>query len=313
MMKKLKNKVRSLFKILNQLLTENIKFRSMLVDQSESSAFQMGELLVGQLKLKGAIRHIQDAEFKVFSQWGDDGIIQYLVSHLDLSNDLFIEFGVEDYRESNTRFLLMNNNWRGLVFDGSSAHIENIKKSQLHWKYDLTAKHAFITAENINSLILNAGFSGEIGLLHIDIDGNDYWVWKALNVVQPVIVIVEYNSVFGRDRCVTVPYREDFVRSKAHYSHLYAGVSLASLCDLALEKGYSFVGSNSAGNNAYFIKKGYEKDLPVLKAEEGYVLSKFRESRNKKGELTYIGGNARIEEIRGLPVFNTRTNQIEEI
>src|SRR5687767_12061230 len=78
--------------------------------------------------------NIQDYEFKVFSQWGDDGIIQYLIATINLPYKTFIEFGVQDYSESNTRFLLMNNNWRGLIMDGSSKNIEFIKRASYYWK-----------------------------------------------------------------------------------------------------------------------------------------------------------------------------------
>lgn len=260
------------------------------------------------------IKNIHETEFKVFSQWGDDGIIQYLINHLDdIKNKSFIEFGVEDYLESNTRFLLINNNWSGLVLDGSESNVSKIKNNDLYWRHDLIAKSAFITAENINNLILEEGFEGNIGLLHIDIDGNDYWIWKAIKVVEPIIVIVEYNSVFGTDRAITIPYEPNFVRTSAHYSNLYAGSSLLSLCDLAEEKGYAFIGSNSAGNNAYFVKKESLKTIQSLTAKEGYVNSKFRESRDKNGKLDYLGNEKRIESIRGLPVFNTRFNKIENI
>ncbi len=281
----------------------------------ERVLFQNGQLQTQLQLLRGKVDKLQDAEFKVFSQWGDDGIIQYLIRHIELtlSQEIFVEFGVEDYKESNTRFLLMNNNWRGLVMDGSEKHIECIKKSDIYWKHSLNAKSASITQENINELIKSAGISGEIGLLHIDIDGNDYWIWKALTVVDPVIMIVEYNSVFGRQRAITVPYKADFERSKAHYSHLYAGASLRALIDLALERDYIFVGSNSAGNNAYFVKKAYATQLQEVTLEQGYVASKFRESRNRDNELNYLEGEARINSIKGLPVFNTKTQKIESL
>ncbi|HOZ86299.1 MAG TPA: hypothetical protein PL029_01015, partial [Bacteroidia bacterium] len=96
---------------------------------------------------------MKKAEFKVFSQWGDDGIIQFLISRINISKEYFVEFGVENYTEANTRFLLMNNNWSGLVMDGSAAHVEYIKKDPIYWKYDLKAAQAFITSENINRLL----------------------------------------------------------------------------------------------------------------------------------------------------------------
>jgi len=312
MLKKIRNKILGGSRFINILIKvkkQNDKFEILV----ENTMLQNGKVLTESILQKKDISSIHDVEFKVFSQWGDDGIIQYLINYLEISNKIFIEFGVADYLESNTRYLLMNNNWTGLVMDGSSINVDKIKKSDFYWKYDLTAKATFITSENINLLIKDAGFKGEIGLLHIDIDGNDYWIWEALDIVKPIVMIVEYNSVFGSDRSITVPYKADFSRTDAHFSNLYAGASIAALCDLAKEKGYAFIGSNSAGNNAYFVKKNYLKDLKPLSAEDGYVESKFRESRNKEGKLTYLSGNERLDELKGLDVFNTRTNKIEKL
>lgn len=264
-------------------------------------------------KVEEIIEDIKNAEFKVFSQWGDDGIIQFLVNYLDMNEKIFIEFGVENYRESNTRFLLMNNNWKGLIMDGSADSIKQIINSEYYWKYDLTAQMLFVDKDNINGFITQNGIAGDIGLLHIDIDGNDYWIWKEISVIQPVVVIMEYNSVFGCDKPWTIPYNKTFYRTDAHYSNLFWGTSLLSICDLANEKGYCFIGTNSAGNNAYFVKKGKEKNLKALSATEGYTESKYRESRNLNGELTFASGKSRLEIIKGCEVYNTRTNKIEII
>ena len=113
-----------------------------------------GRILCAKNRDREAIETLAEAEFSIFSQWGDDGIIQWLLRHIDFPNHTFIEFGVEDYRESNTRFLMMNNNWSGLVMDGSKRNINRIIKSEYFWKYDLKALTAFITAENINDFII---------------------------------------------------------------------------------------------------------------------------------------------------------------
>jgi len=268
-------------------------------------------ILLQQASLKS--KNIQDYEFKVYSQWGDDGIIQFLVNYLDIDQKIFIEFGVENYKEANTRFLLINNNWSGLIIDGTEENIKSVKAEDLYWRYNLQAKTAFITKENINQLILDSGINGEIGLLHIDIDGNDYWVWKEISVISPVIAIIEYNSVFGKDHPWTIPYDKNFNRTRKHYSNLYFGSSLLSLYDLAKEKGYIFIGCNSNGNNAYFIRNDKIKDLVPLKPEDGFVVSQFRESRDINGNLTYISGINRIKAIKGMPVLNIRTNKLEKI
>jgi hypothetical protein len=259
------------------------------------------------------IQDIKKSEFKIFSQWGDDGIISFLVNYLDIKDKRFVEFGVENYTECNTKFLLLSENWRGLIMDGSNKNMTSLRNSDLHWKFEITAVDIFVTAENINSLLENNGFSGEIGILHIDIDGNDYWIWKSVTVANPIIVIVEYNSIFGYDKPWTTPYDQSFVRTTAHYSNLYYGTSLLSLCDLAEEKGYYFIGCNSNGNNAYFVRKDSIKDLKIHSPQEGYSESKFRESRDEKGALTFVNGSERLKLLRGKKIYNTRTNSLEEI
>lgn len=281
------------------------------ISNNEKLLLQNGKLL-SNAQHTWQISKLSDAEFQVFSQWGDDGIIQYLIKKVNPLPS-FIEFGVEDYLESNTRFLLHNNNFKGLIIDGSEKHIKKIKASKEYWMFDLTAVHAFITKDNINNLFVQNNFGGRVGILSIDIDGNDYWIWKAIDSVIADIVIVEYNSVFGPERTVTIPYQADFVRSKAHHSFLYAGTSLAALCQLANEKGYSFIGSNSAGNNAYFVHNDKIASLIPITAADGYVQSQFRESRDVEGNLSYISGDQRLALLKGMPVFNTTTQQIENL
>lgn len=259
---------------------------------------------------KAILDDIQKAEFKVFSQWGDDGIIDFLVNYLEIEVKSFVEFGVENYTECNTKFLLVNKNWKGLIMDGSFDHMESVRNSDLYWKYDLKAIDIFINQENINELLVTNGFEGEIGLLHIDIDGNDYWVWKNINIVNPIIVIVEYNSAFGVNEKWTIPYDPLFFRTKAHYSNLYYGASLAALFELASEKGYSFVGCNSNGNNAYFVRNDKIRDLKVLTVKEGFVDSKFSESRDEDGRLIYLRSKNRLEFMKGKPIFDLNKNEI---
>ena len=261
------------------------------------------------------IKSLHDVEFKVFSQFGEDGIIQYLIQVANITPEemTFIEFGVENYLESNTRFLLVNNNWRGLVLDGSEQNINTIKKQDFYWRNDLTALHAWIDRDNINLLLENAGFSGEIGLLSVDIDGNDYWVWQAINVVNPVIVVVEWNSVFGSEAAISIPYDPEFFRSNAHYSNLYYGASISAFEYLGKQKGYSLIGSNSAGNNLFFIRNDRVGSLKPLTAREAYVKSRIREARDPKGNLTYLSNDARFNEIKDMPVVIVATNECRHL
>jgi len=280
----------------------------------ESQLLLMGRLLSETIKNKRQIATLEEVEFKIFSQWGDDGIIQWLASNLEFPNRTFIEFGVENYRESNTRFLMMNNNWSGLVMDGSRSNVAQIVNSEYFWKYELFAKAVFIDKENINSLISLPGFDKEVGILHIDLDGNDYWIWEKIDVIDPIVVILEYNSVFGIDRAITIPYDKTFIRTNAHYSNLYFGASLRALHQLSMAKGYSFIGCNSAGNNAYFVRSDKLNDeVREIALEEGYVLSKLRESRDEDGRLTHLTGPKRIDAIKGMPIYNIDTEQAEKL
>jgi len=247
---------------------------------------------------------IKDYEFRVFSQSGEDGIIQHILRNITVPNKIFVEFGTESYLESNTRFLLVNNNWAGLIIDSSESHINYIKNDLIYWQYNLKAVHSFITKSNINQIFLEHGLQGDIGLLSIDIDGNDYWIWESINVINPAIAVIEYNSRFGMDKSVTIPYSDGFTRIKAHYSNIYFGASIRALCRLAHKKGYVFVGCNSGGSNAFFVRKDLKSDaLKELTIEEGYRQGKFRESRDRHGNLTYLSAAAEQEILNFLPLI----------
>ncbi|MFZ5862535.1 MAG: hypothetical protein ACOYXR_06845 [Nitrospirota bacterium] len=297
------------------LIVAYLKRLLLLPDQVAEAKTLAAKLLIHQMKASAPVTHLHQAEFKVFSQFGDDGIIQYLIHRTGITNceQCFVEFGVESYEESNTRFLLTNDNWKGVVIDGDPRNIRHIQYDRISWRHDLRALCAFIDRDNINGLIKSAGMSGDIGLLSIDIDGNDYWVWERIECVNPVIVVVEYNSVFGWEHAVSVPYDPRFQRGAAHYSHLYWGCSIAALERLAKKKGYALVGSNSAGNNAYFVRRDRLSGIRELTAQEAYVESKFRESRDQSGRLTFLAGAQRIHAIRDLSLCEVERNEMVRI
>jgi hypothetical protein len=282
--------------------------------RDDSSLLAIGSMLSNQQNSMEST-NINDYEFKIFSQFGDDGIIQYLIKNIPIKNEIFIEFGVGNYLESNTRFLMMNNNWTGFVMDGSEQAMRSLKNQRWYWRYALTHKTVFIDKDNINGLLASTGFS-DIGLLHIDLDGNDYHILAELDLsaLNPSILIMEYNSVFGKDRPITIPYTRDFIRTNAHYSNLYFGASLPALNYAAQQKGYSLIGCNRAGNNAYFVKHCLiNKKIKALSTEEAFIESKFRESRNKDYSLSYLTGTERYEKIKGLEVLNVESNKLEKL
>lgn len=276
----------------------------------DRNALLLGRLHAARVGKLGQIAALAEAEFKVFSQSGEDGIIQYLINKVPIGNDTFVEIGVEDYRESNTRFLLVNNNWRGLVVDNHEANIRRIRQDEVCIWHELHATCATATRENVNDVLEAAGFTGDIGLLSIDIDGNDYWVWEALETVSPRIVVCEYNSLFGSRHAVTVPYDPGFAREKAHFSFLYFGASLPALCRLAERKGYVFVGANSAGVNAFFVRKDVAGGVRARTASEGYRRSRIREARDQAGRLSFVSGDDRTALIQDMQVLDVESDRL---
>jgi hypothetical protein len=275
---------------------------------SEATLLLLGKEMVWRVASLPPNTDFRNVGFKVFSQFDEDGIIQYLINSLPIESKTFIEFGVENYEESNTRFLLLNDHWQGMVLDARAADIRYIQKDRIYWQYDLQAKCTWITRENVNALLGGAGFGENVGLLSIDIDGNDYWIWESIQSVRPLIVIIEYNSLFGL-RPIAVPYKEDFSRTAAHYSNLYYGASLSALQHLARNKGYLLLGSNILGHNAFFIRADIAGEFRELELREAYVASKFRESRNQSGKLTYVRGNDRVKLIENMPVVQVVTGE----
>jgi len=257
---------------------------------------------------------INNSEFKVYSQWGEDGIIQKIIDHLPIENKVFVEFGVEDYTESNTRFLLKNNKWSGLILDGNKEHIDYIKNdTSVYWAHNLKAEHVFITKDNINSILISNGVPEDLGLLSVDIDGNDYWIWHSINCIKPRIVICEYNSIFGSSSKVTVPYSDSFVRNNAHFSNIYYGASLGALEFLAKQKGYSLIGTNLAGNNAFFVRDDFSSIFNVLSVTEAFKLAQFREAKNIHGSLTYYNIAQQRSIIADLDVIDVESMSICKI
>lgn len=272
----------------------------------------LGSLLAQQISNKPQVSSLREVEFRVHSQWGDDGIIQWLISRLPSISRRFVEFGVEDYSESNTRFLMVNNNWNGLVIDGSPENIARLRRRKWFWRYGLTALSCFVTRDNVDSLIADWAGEAEVGLLHIDVDGNDYWLWDAIKCTSPSICIMEYNALLGKDRAITIPYDAEFRRFNAHYSGQYFGASLAALTMLAEAKGYALVGTNSAGNNAYYVRRDLlNHDLRAVVVADTFTMPTFRDSRDPQHRLDYLHYDQRQSSIRGLPVVNVASGRVE--
>lgn len=220
-------------------------------------------------ELKCSLPTFDEVGFRLYSQNDEDGILLYIFSLIGTTNKKCVEICAGDGIECNTANLIINHGWIGLLFDGDEKRIQRGKAfySQCRdtYNYPPSLTHAWITAENVNSLIANQGFTGELDLLSIDLDGIDYWVWKAIECINPRVVVTEYNDILGPDKALTIPYRPDFrieeydVNKGIHPS--YCGASLPAFVKLAKEKGYRLVGCNRYGFNAFFVQDGIGEEL----------------------------------------------------
>jgi hypothetical protein len=232
---------------------------------------------------------ISETGFRVFSQFEEDGKLLYIFSILGMDNKVFIEIGSDDGVNSNSANLYFNFGWYGLFIDGNPKSIKRGKKffgKYPHpWYYQPKFECAKVTRENVNELIEKSGFKGEVGLLSIDIDGNDYWIWDAINIIEPKVVIIETHNEFGLNNIV-VPYNPEYFYPGKH--PIYHGASPVAMNKLANKKGYRLVGANEMGFNFIFVKNGLaDLQLPEVTVEsllkhpsvaEGYL--KFDEIKD---------------------------------
>jgi hypothetical protein len=292
-------------KIIKSIFRElYLRFENKFLEKNEKVLFLKANEIIQNRNYDSS--NINKFEFSIFSQWGDDGIINYLINNIEIANKKFVELGVEDYLESNTRFLMQNNNWSGFIVDGNCKLLDTVKSRYFYWKYDLKALCKFIDRENINEIINYSGFHGNIGLLSIDLDGNDFWIWKNLNTLDPDIVVIEYNYRYGPEKSVSTPYDKNFNRFSFHESGIVYGSSLKALAKLGKEKGMSLVGTNLAGNNAYFVKSKFlSQNIREKSVKECFNSGKFREHRDINKKLTFksieeekkILNNIKVEEV----------------
>ena len=259
------------------------------------------------------IKDLSDIEFQVYSQWGEDGIIDWLITKYPEIPKSFLEIGTQNYRESNTRFLLINKNWKGFIIEADKAAVKDIKSQRIYWKHNLRAINEFITKDNINNIIKGFNIPKKIGLLSLDIDGVDYWVLSKLSALDPSIIVCEYNSLFGQKKSVTVPYKSNFIRSEEHYSNLYYGASINAFIDLMKKKNYFLIGTNSAGNNAFFVRKNIWNKVKKIIIKKKVFVSKFRESRNIKGALTFLDKKKSLELIKNKFMIDLKDNNKKKI
>ncbi|MBW2421191.1 MAG: hypothetical protein JRH19_21800 [Deltaproteobacteria bacterium] len=179
-------------------------------------------------------------ERRVYSQNGEDGVLQRIFELVGTSNRYFVEFGAWDGQNlSNTAHLRLDHGWAGLLMEGSDR------------ADDAPVERELVDAENVNALFAKYGVPEDFDLLSIDIDGNDYWVWKAIEGYTPRVVVIEYNALFGNRVSKAMRYDAGHVWDKTPYH----GASLAALRKLGHAKGYALIYTDSWTPNAFFVHR----------------------------------------------------------
>ena len=298
--------------IIIQFFVQLVKKMKLDIYAFDKIMFCVGEVQISQNKNRyEEITDLTEAEVKIFSQNGEDGIIDYLVNKLKLNEKNFVEIGVGNYRESNTRFLYNKYHPKGLIVDYIDDMEKKVKPFVNLWKGDLRICNKQINSENIiDTLDQNCNY--EIDIFSVDIDSIDYWIIEKLNNNISKIFVAEYNPVFGSELEITVPNISGFERDKYHYSNLCYGMSLRALINLMNKKGYYFIGTNLQKINAFFISKNFKKEefFQNIKIQglDNYVNSNIRDSRDKNYNLSYLSGDQKFKEIEECKVVNLKEN-----
>ena len=224
-------------------------------------------------------------EFQVFSQNGEDGLLLGILAKMAVVSRNFVEIGVEDGLECNTAVLGFVLGWDGVMVEGEALRAAAARKLAARMLVGranrVEVRQAFVTAQNVEDIV----GSGPLGVLSIDVDGMDYWLWKAVPDEAADVVVIEYNASMGRERAVTVPYDAEFSAMQAHASGYYHGASLAALEKLGRAKGFSLVAVDAAGVNAFFVHDRVRpQSLPARNAAEIFRPHRMRLRNHTESE-----------------------------
>ncbi len=264
-----------MFHLLKRRFKEFLKYHFYIlkVGNKFSPAVQVGQRHLfnyyRDLVRQGRVPPLNEAGYSVFTQFEEDGLLVFLFAVLGTVNKTFIEIGSDDGVNSNGANLVLNFGWHGLFIDGNPRSVKRgrhfYSRYPTHWAYPPKFACAMVNRENINRVIEEEGFSGEIDFLSIDIDGNDYWIWEALEVVRPRVVMIETHVEFGY-RNIVVPYDPDYFYPGRHKD--YHGASPVAMNRLANRKGYRLVGANAYGFNMIYVRNDVGTDiLPEVSVE----------------------------------------------
>jgi hypothetical protein len=272
------SRIKRMFSALRNQPNPSLDYEHLRILMNTSSSAKTGQISL-MLKYKALLStpeklpRFNDAEFRAFSQNGEDGLLLYIFSLIGTTNKKAIEICAGDGMQCNTANLILNHNWNVLLVEGNNDRVkkgnEFYRKHQDTFSFPPCFVNAWVNKNSVNKIFIENDFTGEIDLLSIDLDGVDYWIWDAIDVVKPRVVVAEIQCIWGVEKSVTVPYKDDFRTQFVDGFGIYSGASLPAFAKLARQKGYRLVGVQNLGFNAFFIKEDICKDLlPEVSAEE---------------------------------------------
>ena len=283
----------SLKKVIQSLLNSLIR-NSLVYRYFVSLNQQKQKQLISQWKMafKQNIKlfdDVKDVGFRCYSQFDEDGIILYLLTLVGNKNKIVVEICCGDGQESMSANLIINHGFKGFLFDGSLKKIQAAKKFfSKHKDCSLvkpTITNKWITKENINNILFDNGVEGEIDILVIDMDGVDYYIWEAIDKINPRICVFEVHNVIPHNVSLTVPYLDDFDYLKQDKKlQDFRSVSPTAMNKLSEKKGYTFVGNNKHGFNVFYVRNDLLNELLPKPSLESIYDNEWSKKRSKDWE-----------------------------
>lgn len=237
----------------------------------ESRNQQLQKVIVNQYRQsasQGIVVHadIADAGFRCFSEFEEDGIILYVLSMIGMKTKKVVEMCCGDGSVCMATNLILNHQYDGFLFDGDAKNISSAKTFfRRKWDCRLAPPklmQSWITKDNVNQLLTDAGVSGEVDLFSLDIDGNDYYVWEAISEIKPRLCVFETHDIIPGDLSLTIPYDPEFYCwNKPGAEKDFRSVSLLAMKKLSEAKGYRMIGAHRHGFNVFFLRNDIAPDL----------------------------------------------------
>jgi len=229
---------------------------------------------------------LRDTGLRVLSEADEDGILLFLLAVLGIDRGRFVDIGAGDcVSASNCANLALNLGFHGLFIEGDGERVAAGRRTYAEHpdtaQYPPATVHAFVTRENANAVIRDAGFEGPVDVLSIDVDGNDYWIWEAITTVRPSVVVIETHTEY-RKQDVIAPYEPDYDWRKAQAGAVIGASPVAGVA-VANRLGYRLVGGNRYGYNAFFLRQGVAEDLVPTVGFEALLRHPWSQEPNEWG------------------------------